>query len=196
VELPGGQAVLFTDTVGFIQKLPTELVAAFRATLEEIAEADVLLHVVDITHPNASAQAKSVQETLVEIDAGEIPMITAFNKIDKLKDPEGAVDVLEDFSNTHPVSALTGQGIEDLLSAIEEALFETYIELDVRIPYGEGQLISLFHEKGQVQGVEHGEEGAHMTGLIPRRLLHHFAPYTLSEPDVELEADLEEEDWG
>ncbi|MCB2203078.1 GTPase HflX [bacterium] len=195
VELPGGQAVLFTDTVGFIQKLPTELVAAFRATLEEIAEANVLLHVVDITSPHANAQAKSVQETLVEIEAGDIPIITAFNKIDRLKDPEGAVDILEDFSNTYPVSALTGQGIDDLLGAIEEALFETYIELDVRVPYGEGQLISLFHEKGQVQDVEHSEEGARMKGLIPRRLLHHFEPYFLTQPDVEEEEEPEEEDW-
>ncbi len=194
VELPGGQAVLFTDTVGFIQKLPTELVAAFRATLEEIAEADVLLHVVDITHPNASAQAKSVQETLVEIGAGEIPIITAFNKIDKLKDPEGAVDILEDFSNTYPVSALSGSGLEDLLGAIEDALFETYVELDVRIPYREGQLISLFHEKGQVQDVEHDEEGARMKGTIPRRLLHYFEPYYLAEPDMGSARDLEE-DW-
>lgn len=194
VDLPGGQGVLFTDTVGFIQKLPTELVAAFRATLEEIAESDVLLHVVDITHPNASAQAKSVQETLVEIGAGEIPIITAFNKIDKLKDPEGAVDILEEFSNTYPVSALTGRGLEDLLSAIEEALFETYIDLDVLIPFDEGQLISLFHEKGQVQSVEHDEEGARMIGLIPRRLVHHFEPYFLSKPDMPLEVDLEDEE--
>lgn len=195
VDLPGGQSVLFTDTVGFIQKLPTELVAAFRATLEEIAEADVLLHVVDITSPHANAQAKSVQETLVEIGAGEIPIITAFNKIDKLKDPEGAVDTLEDFSNTYPVSALTGQDLEELLSAIEDALFETYIELDVRVPFDEGQLISLFHEKGQVQDVAHDEEGARMTGLIPRRLLHHFEPYFLSQPEVGLEEEPEEEDW-
>ena len=103
VELPGGQTVLLTDTVGFIQKLPTELVAAFRATLEEITEADVLLHVVDITHINASAQARSVQETLIEIEAGEIPIITAFNKIDLLKDPESALASLYELSITYPI---------------------------------------------------------------------------------------------
>jgi GTPase len=191
VELPHGQVVLFTDTVGFIQKLPTELVAAFRATLEEITEADVLLHVVDITHANASAQAKSVQETLVEIGAGDIPILTAFNKIDQLKDPEGAIDTLDEFPNTYPISALSGLGLNELLAAIEEELYETYIEIDVRIPFSEGQLISLFHEKGQVQDVEHGGEGVHMQGLIPRRFVYQFEPYYLTTPDL---GEIEDED--
>jgi GTP-binding protein HflX len=195
VDLPGGQAVLFTDTVGFIQKLPTELIAAFRATLEEITEADVLLHVVDITHVNASAQAKSVQETLVEIGAGDIPVITAFNKVDQLKDPNIAVETLDSFPNTYPISAITGLGLDDLLGAIEDALYETYMEVDVRIPYEEGQLISLFHEKGQVREVVHDEQGARMIGSIPRRLLHLFSPFSLVPLPVEDEdEDLDFED--
>ena len=177
VDLPGGQTVLFTDTVGFIQKLPTELVAAFRATLEEISEADVLLHVVDITHVNASAQAKSVHETLTEIGAGDIPMVTAFNKIDLLRDPEQAVEKLEEFSSTFPISAKTGQGLEELLSAIEKELFESFVALDVLIPYQEGQLLSRFHEYGKVNKVENLEEGTHIVGMIPRRLLHLFSEY-------------------
>jgi len=183
VGLPSGQTVLFTDTVGFIQKLPTELVAAFRATLEEIADADVLLHVVDITHVNASAQAKSVQETLIEIGAGDIPIITAFNKVDLLKDPEGAVATLDDFPNTFPISALSGKGLEELLTAVEKELFEKYIELDVEIPYTEGHLISLFHEYGQVHEVSNGENGTRMKGLIPIRLLFQFEPFIYSEPE-------------
>ncbi len=183
VGLPSGQTVLFTDTVGFIQKLPTELVAAFRATLEEIADADVLLHIVDITHVNASAQAKSVQETLIEIGAGDIPIITAFNKVDLLKDPEGAVATLDDFPNTFPISALSGKGLEALLTAVEKELFEKYIELDVEIPYPEGHLISLFHEYGQVHEVSNGENGTRMKGLIPRRLLFQFEPFIYSEPE-------------
>ncbi len=195
VDLSGGQGVLFTDTVGFIQKLPTELVAAFRATLEEISEADILLHVVDITHANASAQAKSVQETLVEIGAGDIPVITAFNKVDLLKDPSTAMDALDSFPNTYPISAITGLGLDELLGAIEKALYETYIEVDVRIPYEEGQLISMFHEKGQVREVVHAEQGARMIGSIPRRLLHLFAPFSLVPlPAQDEDADLEFED--
>ncbi len=177
VALPGGQTVLFTDTVGFIQKLPTELVAAFRATLEEISEADVLLHIVDITHVNASAQAKSVQETLIDIGAGDIPMVTGFNKIDLLKDPIKAVEKLKEFSSTFPISARTGQGIDELLAAIEKELFETYIELDVLIPYQEGQLLSKFHENGQINKIENCEEGTRINGSIPRRLVHNFSLY-------------------
>lgn len=177
VELPGGQTVLFTDTVGFIQKLPTELVAAFRATLEEITEADVLLHVVDITHVNASAQAKSVHETLNDIGAGDIPMVTVFNKIDLLKDTEQAINKLKEFSSTFPISARTGQGIDEMLSAIENELFETYVEIDVLIPYQEGQLISRFHEFGQVNEVENLEGGTHINGMVPRRLVHQFSTF-------------------
>ena len=198
VELSGSHPVLFTDTVGFIQKLPTELVAAFRATLEEISEADVLLHVVDITHVNASAQAKSVQETLVDIGAGDIPMITAFNKIDRLKDPQSAIGALDEFPNTYPISALTGQGLDELLSGLEEVLFETYVELDVQIPYEQGQLLSLFHEKGQVQEVMNTEQGTRMKGLIPRRLVFQFEPYFVSPKENGEAEDLdgdEEQDW-
>ena len=198
VELSGSHPVLFTDTVGFIQKLPTELVAAFRATLEEISEADVLLHVVDITHVNASAQAKSVQETLVDIGAGDIPMITAFNKIDRLKDPQSAIGALDEFPNTYPISALTGQGLDELLSGLEEVLFETYVELDVQIPYEQGQLLSLFHEKGQVQEVMNTEQGTRMKGLVPRRLVFQFEPYFVSPKENGEAEDLdgdEEQDW-
>jgi GTP-binding protein HflX len=195
VSLPGGQKVLFTDTVGFIQKLPTELIAAFRATLEEISAADLLLHVVDITHVNASAQAKSVQETLVEIGAGDIPIITALNKIDSLKDPQGAIAALECFPNTFPISAKTGQGLGALLSGIEEFLYETFIDIDVQIPYDQGQLLSLFYEKGQVKQVVNQEFGTRIIGLIPRRFINRYEPFfssslkifALDEDDFELE---------
>jgi len=185
VDLPGGQTALFTDTVGFIQKLPTELVASFRATLEEIAEADVLLHVIDITHVNVRAQAKSVQETLVDIGAGDIPIVNAFNKIDLLKDPENAVSILNEFSNTYPISALSGAGIDELLAAVESELFETYIELEVKIPYQEGQLISLFHENGQVVEVKNVESGTKIKGLLPRRLIYQFEPYLIKDLEAE-----------
>ena len=122
VNLPGGNLGLFTDTVGFIQKLPTTLVAAFRATLEEIAEADLLLHVVDINHPNVQAQARSVLQTLEEIKANHIPVITVVNKVDLLIDPEKAFEALTGFPRAVAVSALTGQGIPILLNRVEENL--------------------------------------------------------------------------
>ncbi len=177
VDLPGGHIVLFTDTVGFIQKLPTQLVAAFRATLEEIAEADLLIHVVDVTHPNALEQARSVHETLDEIGAGQIPVITALNKIDRFDDPEAARVIVTAYPNSVAVSALAGNGIQDLLRLIEEQLFESFVPITVRLPYQQGQLISLFHEQGQVEKVEHERGGVLMRGVIPGRLLTRFQPF-------------------
>ncbi len=185
VELPGGHLALFTDTVGFIQKLPTQLVAAFRATLEEIAEADLLLHVVDITHPNAFEQAQAVHETLKEIQADHIPVITLLNKIDRLPDPKAAEEVLANFSGSVlAISALKGIGIFEMLSLVNQELFETYQPVKVRIPYQEGNLISLFHDQGQVKRIEHTRGGVLIEGNLPGRLLARFQPYlfTVEKP--------------
>jgi GTPase len=177
VELPGDHWGLFTDTVGFIQKLPTQLVAAFRATLEEIAEADLLIHLVDVTHPNAINQANSVYETLKEIDADHIPIITALNKIDRLGDPEAARQTLSVYPNSVAISALTGYGIQDLLNLVNIELFEEFVAVNVRLPYTQGQLISLFHEQGQVEKVEHERGGVVMRGNLPGRLIARYQPY-------------------
>lgn len=177
VELPGGYQALFTDTVGFIQKLPTTLVAAFHATLEEIAEADLLLHLVDISHPNALNQFESVQQTLDEIGAGHIPTITALNKIDLLKQPEQAQETLQDFPKAVAISGLEGSGLSDMLRLVQQELYETYTPIDVHLPYQQGALISVFHEMGQVEFIEHERGGVHIQGRIPGRLLAQFAPW-------------------
>ncbi len=112
VRLPGGREALFTDTVGFIQKLPTALVAAFRATLEEIDDSDLLLHVVDITHDNVMEQADAVGSVLRELGVVDKPMITALNKVDLLPDPDEVIDVLgREFDDAVPTSAETGWGV-------------------------------------------------------------------------------------
>jgi GTPase len=177
VELSGGYQALFTDTVGFIQKLPTALVAAFRATLEEIAEADLLLHMVDISHPNAMNQAEAVQETLEELDASHVPIITVLNKIDRLSDPDAARRAVENFPQAVAISARTGVGIGDLLNHIRSELYETLSPILVHLPYQQGQLISLFHEFGQVERLEHGRKGVLMQGRIPGRLIAQFKPW-------------------
>lgn len=197
VQLPGDNTALFTDTVGFIQKLPTTLVAAFHATLEEIAEADLLLHIVDISHPNALGQYQAVLQTLEEIGAGHIPMITALNKADRLKDPENAARILENFHKSVAISALKGSGMDDLLMLVQEELFEAFEPIGVRLPYKEGALISLYHELGQVERVEHERGGVLIHGRLPGRLLAQFAPWKIrsngSAPGMhETEADLEE----
>jgi len=181
VHLPGGHEVLFTDTVGFIQKLPTELVAAFRATLEEITEADLLIHVVDSTHPNALAQWNAVRQTLTDIEADKIPMITALNKLDQHPNPENLERSTAEFSDAIAISAKTGEGIPALLSAIEEHLYEQYTPIEIRLPYQEGQLISLFHEQGVVSRVEHVRGGVLMQGQIPGRLMVRFQPFLIKK---------------
>jgi GTPase len=187
VELPGSYQALFTDTVGFIQKLPTTLVAAFRATLEEIAEADLLLHMVDISHINAMSQAKSVQETLDEIDAGHVPVITVLNKIDRLSDPEAARKTVDYFPRAVAISAQTGAGIPDLLKMIRSSLYESFSPILVRLPYQQGQLISLFHEFGQVERSEHGRKGVLMKGRIPGRFVAQFVPWQVKAGEKETE---------
>src|SRR5512139_3377810 len=174
VELPGGYQALFTDTVGFIQKLPTTLVESFHATLEEIVEADLLLHVVDISHPNALNQFESVQQTLEELGAQHIPIVTALNKVDQLRDPEAAREAVRHFSKAITISALKGTGTKDLLGVVQQELYETYAPIHVRLPYQQGALISLFHEAGQVERIEHERGGVVMQGRIPGRLLAQF----------------------
>ena len=181
VEFPGGQVALFTDTVGFIQKLPTTLIAAFRATLEEITDADLLLHVVDVTHPNAHAQSKAVIHTLEEIEADHVPVLSALNKIDLLGDSEGARKTLEGFPKAVALSALTGEGINDLLKSVNELLFENLVQVSLWLPYREGGLISMFHEKGHVDTVEHGENGIQMTGVLPQRLIARYSAYIVQK---------------
>ncbi len=186
VELPGGHTVLFTDTVGFIQKLPTQLVAAFRATLEEISEADLLVHVVDITHPSAQAQWQSVMATLEEIGAGGIPVLTVFNKMDRLKDPAVLEAASAAIGNTLPISGLTGQGLPDFVRTLETMLYETLTPVHVHLPYQQGQLISMFHEHGQITRVEHVRGGVQIQGFIPGRMLTRFQSFQVkNKPEAE-----------
>jgi GTP-binding protein HflX len=187
VALTGSYQALVTDTVGFIQKLPTTLVAAFRATLEEIAEADLLLHVVDISHPNAINQAEAVHNTLNDIDAGQIPVITVLNKIDQLLDPAAAHKSVAQFPQAVTISALNGDGIDKLLEKLQNVLYEAYIPIQVRLPYQQGQLISLFHELGQVESLIHERKGVMIQGRIPGRLMAQYTPWQIKPGDKEKE---------
>lgn len=178
VDLPGGQQVLFTDTVGFIQKLPTTLVAAFRATLEEITEADLLLHVVDVTHSNALAQAEAVEQTLESIGVVDLPMITALNKIDLLLENDPLLgERRAAFPGGVAVSAFTGEGVDDLLAMVSHELFESMSPLEALLPYREGALISTFHEHGVIERSEHREQGVLLSGRLPNRFLVQFKQF-------------------
>ena len=177
LELPSGETILLTDTVGFIQKLPTDLVAAFRATLEEIVEADLLIHMVDASHKSAQSQRLTVLETLEEIGAAEIPILTVYNKIDLLTSEE--IEELHQIAEPNSVfiSALTGEGLTDLAAAIAVGSYQTFVRVKVILPYTEGRLVSMMHEKGHVKDIQHLEEGILIDGMLPRQLLAFFDAY-------------------
>ncbi len=174
VTLPGGTVILLTDTVGFIQKLPTGLIAAFRATLEEVSEADLLLHVIDASHPQALEQARAVYATLKEIQAAAIPMINVLNKIDRLPDPDAADVALHGLPDSVAISALTGKGLDKLRTHIEIVLEAEMKRLDVLIPFNRGDLVGLFHERGLIDKEEYRATGTRIIGRLPESLALQF----------------------
>lgn len=174
VLLPQGQAALFTDTVGFIQKLPTQLVAAFRATLEEINDADLLLHILDITHPNALLQSRVVQDTLKELGAIDMPVLVALNKVDRLNSSDQVQHMMREFPNSLAISAREGIGLEEMLGRIEAILSENLVRIKAWIPYREGELVSLFYRRGLVEREEHDLEGTTLEGRLPARFVKAF----------------------
>ncbi len=179
VALPSGTEVLFSDTVGFIQKLPTGLVAAFRATLEEIVEADLVLHVSDITHPNAAEQATIVDETLAKLGADQIPQLVALNKVDQLESPEQVSEELAQYPNSLAISAATGYGVESLLNRIEGVLQSMRQYTTLLIPYNRGDLVSTLYKQAIVEEETYEAEGTRLEVHIPDHLLNIVAPYQL-----------------
>jgi GTPase len=173
--LPGNQEVLLTDTVGFIQKLPTKLIAAFRATLEEVIDADLLLEVVDVSHENAIEQSETVNDVLHELEADEKPRVTALNKIDLLDDPSEVDTSL--YPNAVAVSALQKVGLDGLREKIAEVLAASMEALAVTIPYDKSELVELFHRRGYVEREEHLPEGTLLVGRLPRSLRGYYAHY-------------------
>ncbi len=178
--LPSGREALITDTVGFIQKLPTDLVAAFRATLEEILEADIILHVVDASHPNALEQASTVEEVLDDLGAGHIPVIVTFNKIDLLPDMVPSPALLEDYPDAVPISALKNIGLDALLTRIEAELIARMQPIEVMLPYERGELVDLFHMFGAVESVQHQGDGVYIRGRLPTTLVGRFERYAVT----------------
>ena len=184
VTMPGGRDVLFTDTVGFIQKLPTQLVAAFRATLEEIIEADIILHVADVTNDHLLVHVEVVEDMMAELEVETLPTVMAFNKMDLLaEEKRGVLEALS--GNAVAVSAETGEGIDQLLAAIEAAA-ESYLKpLSVFLPYDRGDLRSLFFERGQVTSENANENGIQMIGRLSERLIPYFESYFVASAEVQ-----------
>ena len=171
VSLPGGRMSLLSDTVGFIQKLPVALVAAFRATLEEIAEADLLAHVVDASHPRIDEQVDVVEDTLAVLGATRLPKVLVLNKVDLAPDSRPSTDAVAlGYSKVVRVSATRKLGLDDLLTAIDDVLAETMRTISVFVPYAQGDILSTLHREGVVLDEKHTAQGVEVTARVSPRL--------------------------
>jgi GTP-binding protein HflX len=170
LKLPGGREALLTDTVGFIRKLPHALVAAFRATLEGIEEASLILHVVDSTHPHASEQIAAVQAVLAGLQVAQTPVLLVWNKIDLL--PPGAPSPVLGSPHEHAlaISAKNGTGLDVMLAKTEAILGESLVTLTVVIPYNRYELVRLVYEQGTVESREDLPEGVRLRASVPPAL--------------------------
>ena len=188
LRLPTNQNVLLTDTVGFIRKLPHGLVEAFKATLEEVVQADLLLHVVDLSHPQAEEQIQAVNAVLTEIGAGDKPTIMVFNKMDRLdgnSNGVGAGGVLGRLQEKHPqavaISATTGEGIPTLLAEIGTQLRPKREFLELRVPHDRAAVIARLHAVGQIVSSSYRGPAARFKARIPPYHHDEFAPYIVRE---------------
>jgi GTP-binding protein HflX len=179
VTSPTHASFVLTDTVGFIRKLPHQLVAAFKATLEELAEADVLVHVVDGSHPGLDDQMQAVESLLGELELRDRPTVVALNKIDRLE-PGAARALLARFDGV-AISARTGEGMESLRTRIDEALQPTVARLTLRIPYSDGPALAVCYERGRVISRRNEPEGVRLDVELPRRLLRSLEGYRLTD---------------
>jgi len=172
-----GRIYTLTDTVGFVRHLPHQLVDAFKSTLEEVSGADLIVHVVDGSHPDPFEQLRAVREVIKEIGGDHIPEIVAINKAD-ISDPEKIMEILRREPASYAVSAKSGFGIEGLVTAIELSLPRPRVEVSLTIPYSRGELVHAIHERGEILSEEYGEEGTHIHARVDEALaksLHSLA---------------------
>ena len=179
-ETTEGRIYTLTDTVGFVRHLPHQLVDAFKSTLEEVTDADLIVHVVDGSHPDPFEQIRAVREVISEIGASEIPEIIAINKAD-VAEPEVIMALLRKEDNAFAFSAKTGFGVDNLLRAIENSLPHPNIEIDTVIPYTRGDLVNAIHEKGEVLEEEYRPEGTYLRALVDDRLAKKISGVTDTE---------------
>lgn len=172
---PDGRVFTIADTVGFVRNLPHQLVEAFRSTLEEVASSDLVLHVVDASHPDPAAQITTVRDVLGEAEAREVPELIVFNKAD-LADADRRIELRGLAPDSVFVSARTGEGIDELLGEIGRRLPPPDVELDVLIPYDRGDLVALAHDRGRVLSTSYEEGGTRMRVQASAALAHQLQP--------------------
>jgi GTP-binding protein HflX len=185
VVLPDGRGMLLTDTVGFIRNLPPDLVAAFRATLEEVSEADFLIHVVDASSPEFDRHRDTVMETLQAIGAGDQPIITVFNKADKVQDQYELRSIVAATPNAVYLSALTRDGIPYLMDRITEMVKSLVVQMDLSFPYSRSELVAFCYEFGVVQSVDYQPEAIHVKAEIARSLTGRLEDFWLNRPPAQ-----------
>lgn len=176
VQMKNGNEFLLTDTVGFIQKLPTTLVAAFRATLEEISESALLVHVVDISHPLAEQQIDAVDKVLAGLDVASIPKLMVWNKVDKASDPLRTKFEAEKREDTICISALSGDGLDEFCNAVQDKLKDSMVWVEALIPFDKGEFLSTIHQFGVVERTEYTENGTMVRAFVPLRFARLLTP--------------------
>jgi GTP-binding protein HflX len=184
LDLPGGRAATFTDTVGFIAKLPHDLVEAFKSTLEEVARADLIVHLVDVAQPDPGGQMAAVRSVLGEVGAADVPELLVLNKADLL-DEVSRARLARLFPGVPMLSAATGEGVDDLLAAIATRLPHPEVDLAALVPYDRGDLVDRAHREGEILEVDHVAEGTRLRLRAPASLAHALAPYRQPAPDDE-----------
>ena len=178
LDLPSGYSVFITDTVGFIRKLPTQLVAAFRSTLEEVVDADFVLHVIDVAQPMWELQRDAVLETLASLGAADKPTVTVFNKIDAAP-LFMARDLVEQWPGSVAISAKTGAGIDPLLVAIEAQVRATLAPVHALLPYSQSALVQMCYDLGRVRNVEYEAEGIRIEADLAEEMRARLKPYEI-----------------
>lgn len=175
-ETPDGREFTLTDTVGFVRQLPHELIDAFRSTLEEVADADLLLHVVDGSHPDPEGQISAVRAVLADVEAADVKEIIVVNKSD-IADPDVVDRLLRHEKHAIAVSAHTGAGIAELIELVAGELPRPGVRVAVLIPYDRGDLLSRIHETGELLDSEHTEHGTRVEALVGPDLAAELAPF-------------------
>jgi GTP-binding protein HflX len=189
LDLPGGEAVLLSDTVGFVRKLPHQLVEAFRSTLEIVSQSDLLVHVVDASGTDPDGQISAVRTVLTEIGAEHVPELMVFNKVDRLptdverEEDDERVDV-KTLLATHPgavaISALTGAGVDDLLTVVADRLRALEVVVELLVPYERGDAVAGLHRDGEVLVESHEEGGTRIRARLDRPGAARYREFTVS----------------
>jgi len=172
LQLPNGENIVISDTVGFLHKLPHHLIEAFKATLEEVVEADLLIHVLDVSHPRLLEHKKAVFEVLEQLGADKKPMITALNKIDQVEDLMWLNKLKDDFANPIMISAKSNKNLDLLVKEIQANFSYRMVDLEILIPHSRMDLVDLFHREGQVKEINYLQKGIKIKLTLPKLLYH------------------------